>query len=438
MPESSQMTPSHTERVLVIQGERPLAGRVRVSAAKNSVLKLMAAALLAESPSVIHAVPDIEDVRIMIELLEVLGARVKREGSSLVIEPTVSTCVAPYELVSKMRASIVVLGPLTARFGEAHVSLPGGCNIGRRKTDLHLAGLAALGAEVSTSRGFITARARKLKGGEISLHFPSVGATENLMMAAVLAEGTTVIDNAAREPEIVDLADFLRKMGADIAGDGTSTITVRGVSKLEGCEHAPIPDRIEAGTYILAGVATRSSIAVEGVRPDHLEFFLEKLRQAGGQFEIGDGAIVVAQEQRLKGIDVPTMPYPGFPTDLQPQMMAALATADGLSIITENVFENRFLHADELVRMGADIDIKGSHAVVRGVETLYGVPVRAADLRGGAALVIAALGARGVTEIRGVNHIMRGYENLVEKLRGLGADVRMEVTESGTDLETGD
>jgi UDP-N-acetylglucosamine 1-carboxyvinyltransferase len=227
-------------------------------------------------------------------------------------------------------------------------------------------------------------------------------------------------------------------MGADIAGDGTSTIMVRGVSKLEGCEHAPIPDRIEAGTYILAGVATRSSIAVEGARPDHLEFFLEKLRQAGGQFEIGDGVIVVAQEQRLKGIDVPTMPYPGFPTDLQPQMMAALATADGLSIITENVFENRFLHADELVRMGADIDIKGSHAVVRGVETLYGVPVRAADLRGGAALVIAALGARGVTEIRGVNHIMRGYENLVEKLRGLGADVRMEVTESGSDLETGD
>lgn len=424
---------------LRIRGGKPLQGTVKISSAKNSVLKLMAASLLSSSPSYIRNVPDIEDVRIMCELLKYLGCDVKlNKAKTLSIVPTVNRFEAPYKLVSRMRASIVVLGPLIARYGKAQVSLPGGCNIGRRKIDLHMAGMAALGADINVDKGFIVARADRLSGTRVNLHFPSVGATENLIMAAVLAEGETIIENAAREPEISDLCDFLRKMGAQIEGDGTSTIRIKGVSELKGAEHEPIPDRIEAGTYILSGVMTKGKIRVAGVREDHLEMFFEKLSEAGGQFSIRDGTVEIKQESRLKGIDVATLPYPGFPTDLQAPMMAALTLAEGVSVITENVFENRFLHADELVRMGAKIDVQGRHAIIRGVEKLSGVPVKAMDLRGGAALCLAALAASGETIVERAEHIFRGYESFVEKFRSLGAEIELVEEEKDEHYPIGD
>lgn len=408
---------------LVIKGEASLSGEVRISAAKNSVLKLMAAALLCNQPVIIHDAPNIYDTRIMLQLIEKLGCQFRVENKSLTIFPEVRDFVADYSLVNKMRASILVLGPLVARYGYARVALPGGCNIGHRKINLHLKGLAQLGAEVSTEKGFIEVKRSRLKGAHIYLDFPSVGATENLVMAAVLADGETVIENAAREPEICDLVAFLRKAGADIEGEGTTIIRIRGVDELKGVEHRPIPDRIEAGTFIVAGLITNSHIRVKNVKPEHLEFFLDKIEEAGARFRLKKTEIEVLPSGRLRGIDIATFPYPGFPTDLQPQMMALMSLADGVSVITENIFDNRFLHADELIRMGADISISEKHAIVRGVERLFGVPVRAMDLRGGAALALAALAAQGETEIYDPYHIYRGYEDFDEKLRKLGAEV---------------
>lgn len=409
--------------VLIIKGKAQLNGKVRVSPAKNSVLKLMVASILADDEVTINGFPKIFDVHVMVELLKKLGAEVHEDEDGLKIVPTIKKFEADYDLVSKMRASILVLGPLVAKYGKAKVALPGGCNIGHRKIDLHLKGLKMLGAEVEFESGFISARARRLKGSYIYLPIPSVGATENILMAATLAEGETVIENAAREPEIVDLCTFLKKMGAKIEGEGTSRIIVRGVGGLKGTSHAPIPDRIEAGTFIVAALITNSQVEVENVIPGHLTYFLSKLEEAGAKLEFGTSSIRVLESGRLNGIDVATFPYPGFPTDLQPVIMSLLSLAEGVSVITENIFDNRFLHAEELMRMGAKIEINGKHAIIYGVEKLSGVPVRAMDLRGGAALAVAALAAEGETRIFDPYHIYRGYENFIEKMRCLGCKI---------------
>jgi UDP-N-acetylglucosamine 1-carboxyvinyltransferase len=414
---------------LVIRGQRKLTGEVRISAAKNSVLKLLSASILAETPVIIANIPRIDDVILMVELLRRLGAEIKWIDNKIKIIPSFKRFDADYDLVSKMRASILVLGPLLARYGQAKVALPGGCNIGHRKIDFHVKGLTTLGAEVSFEEGFIKAKApRGLKGNFIDLPLPSVGATENLLMAAVLARGVTVIENAAREPEIVDLANFLNKMGARISGAGTSRIEVEGVSSLKGIDYTPIPDRIEAGTFIAAALITGSELTVTDVIPEHLSFVLNKFEEAGASFEVGQNRIKVLPSEKLTGIDIATFPYPGFPTDLQPLAMAVLTLAEGVSVITENIFDNRFLHAEELVRMGAKIEVTGKHAVIYGVKSLTGVPVRAMDLRGGAALAIAGLAASGTTVVYDAYHIFRGYDNFEEKLRSLGAEIeRVEV-----------
>ncbi|MCX7832562.1 MAG: UDP-N-acetylglucosamine 1-carboxyvinyltransferase [Actinobacteria bacterium] len=414
--------------IIRVVGGKELKGSVEISQAKNSVLKLMAASLLADDEVFIEKPPFIYDVNLMIELLKSLGATISTEGNGLKIIPQVNNFEADYELVSKMRASILVLGPLVAKYGRAKVALPGGCNIGHRKIDLHLEGLKALGASVDYESGYIVAKADRLKGSYIHLPIPSVGATENLLMAACLAEGKTVIENAAREPEIVDLANFLNKMGARINGAGSSRIEIEGVKKLKGTSHLPIPDRIEAGTFIAAALITGSELLIKNVVPEHLAYVLKKLEEAGARLEVEKNSIRVHRTERLRGIDVATFPYPGFPTDLQPLVMSVLCFAEGISVITENIFDNRFLHADELVRMGAKIEINGKHAIIHGVSKLYGVPIRAMDLRGGASLVIAALGAEGETIVYDAYHIFRGYENFIEKLKVIGANVEREVS----------
>ncbi len=421
-------------RAIRIVGGRSLSGTIAVSGAKNAVLKHMAAAILADGLSIIHGVPRIADVEVMAEVLRRIGADVRFDGHTATIDASsVSSYEAPYDLVSTMRASILVLGPLVARLGRARVAMPGGCNIGSRKIDLHLKGLQQLGAEIRGEHGYIEASApRGLSGAHIFLDFPSVGATENLLMAAVLARGTTVIENAAREPEIQDLVRFLRAMGADIEGSGTSTVTVHGVPELRSAEHTVIGDRIEAGTMLVAGALAAESLTVEGADPSHLELVLSKMHDAGVEVLVDGTRMTVSRPERFRPIDVATLPYPGFPTDMQPQFMAMLAVADGDSVITENVFESRFMFADELRRMGADITIEGHRAVVRGVERLSGAPVKAPDLRGGAALVLAGLAADGETVVGDTYHIERGYEDLVGKLAGVGAAVEwVESTEGG-------
>lgn len=411
---------------IIVCGGRRLAGTVRVEGAKNSALKLMAASLLASGTSRIANVPDIADVAIMTEVLEHLGASVTLTEHALEIDAShLTTHETPYELVAKMRASIAVLGPLVARFGEARVAMPGGCNIGSRKIDMHIRGLEHLGVEVTFGHGYIHACAPQggMRGASVTLDFPSVGATENLLMASVLARGTTTIENAAREPEIVDLIDFLNAMGARIAGGGSPTLTVEGVDSLAPVDHSVIGDRIEAGTYIVAGALCGGPVTVSGFSPSHLEIVLAKLREAGCVIEVAADSVTVSLDRRPSAIDIQTLPYPGFPTDMQAQFMALMAVAEGGSIITENVFENRFMFADELSRMGADIRIEGHHALVKGVSRLSGAPVRSTDLRGGAALVLAALAAEGRTEVSDVFHIDRGYERFTEKLAALGADV---------------
>jgi UDP-N-acetylglucosamine 1-carboxyvinyltransferase len=412
---------------LIVTGGRRLSGTVRVNGAKNSALKLMAAALLAEGETVIENVPHIADCLTMAEVLEGLGVGLSWDGTTLTVNSEGAEGVeTPYELVSQMRASIVVLGPLLARHRRAMVAMPGGCNIGSRKIDLHLKGFERMGAHFSYEHGFLNATAPSLRGAMISLDFPSVGATENILMAAVAASGTTVIENAAREPEIQDLAAMLVQMGAKIDGAGTTTIEIHGVDGFLPVRHRVIPDRIEAGTFAVAACAAGGVIFIESARAEHMDLVLDKLVEAGAEITGDDRGVRVAMADRPNPIDFVTLPYPGFPTDLQPQMMALLSTARGTSILTENVFESRFMFVDELNRMGADIRTEGHHAVIRGVERLSAAPVRALDIRAGAAMVIAGLTADGATEISNIHHVDRGYEDLEGRLASLGAEIRRE------------
>jgi UDP-N-acetylglucosamine 1-carboxyvinyltransferase len=422
--EGSAYNPPVMDR-LVVKGGARLAGAVAVGGAKNSALKVMAASLLAEGRTTIRNVPDIADCRTMTDVLEQLGAAVVRRDHEVEIDASGSLGMeTPYELVRRMRASILVLGPLLARGGRARVAMPGGCNIGRRKIDLHIRGLQRMGVEFSYDHGYLVGEVpEKLRGAVVSLDFPSVGATENLLMAAVAARGTTVIENAAREPEIQDLAAFLSSMGARIEGAGTPTIEIQGVEGFEAVAHTVVPDRIEAGTFAIAAAVTGGDVLLQGARADHLDLVLAKLEEAGARVAPEDEGVRVAMDGRPRAVDLVTLPYPGFPTDLQPPIMALLASAEGTSIVTENVFESRFMFVDELNRMGADIRTEGHHAVIRGVDRLEGAPVRALDLRAGAALILAALAADGVTEIADVGHVDRGYEDIDAKLTSLGAEV---------------
>jgi UDP-N-acetylglucosamine 1-carboxyvinyltransferase len=416
-------------QVLRVTGGARLDGAVDVVGAKNSVLKLMAAALLAPGDTVLGNLPAISDVAIMRQLLERLGCTVTESEHGAIDRVTVSTpdtiaSEAPYELVRKIRGSICVLGPLLARTGRAKVAVPGGDAIGSRPLDMHFAGLERLGAEIRTEHGYILAEAGELRGATIWLDFPSVGATENIMTAAVLAKGTTVIDNAAREPEIVDLCRMLVEMGALIDGVGSSTLEITGVEELRPTSHDAVPDRIVAGTWAMAALATRGDITVRGANAQHLEIALDKVTQAGGEVEVLADGFRVSLDRRPRSFDVVTLPYPGLATDLQPQAIAALSIADGTAMITENLFEARFMFCDEIARMGADVRTDGHHAVVRGRERLSGAPVRATDIRAGVGLVIAGLVAEGVTEVAEVHHIDRGYVRFEEQLRSLGADVQ--------------
>ncbi len=412
------------ERYLV-EGGTPLRGTVASSGAKNSALKILAATLLAPGSYRIERVPRIADVETMRRVLGRLGASAEFEGDAATISvPEAVGTESPYDLVRQMRASIIVLGPLLARAGRARVAMPGGCNIGSRKIDLHLRGLERMGAEISFDHGYLDARASGLTAASISLDFPSVGATENLLMAACLAKGTTVIENAAREPEIQDLARFLRAMGAEIAGEGTPTIEVTGVEGLRPADHVVVGDRIEAGTLLIGAAATGGDVTVDGIEPDHLDLVLSKLSDAGADVDAGATNVRVTMGRRPGPVDFVTLPFPGFPTDLQPQMMVLLSIADGTSIATENVFESRFMFTDELARMGAEIRTEGHHAVIRGRSRLEAAQVHAPDIRAGAALVIAGLVAAGTTEITGVGYIDRGYEGLEWKLAALGARIR--------------
>ena len=414
------------DRFLVHGGAR-LAGEVSVSGAKNSVLKLMAAALLAEGTTVLDNVPDILDVTIMGEVLRRLGCDVLRtDGRVSITVPARPGHEADYDLVRRIRASIAVLGPLVARCGQAKVALPGGDAIGSRGLDMHVAGLVKLGATVESSHGYLVASAPRLRGATVWLDFPSVGATENLLMAAALADGTTVVDNAAREPEIVDLCEMLTAMGARIAGVGTSTLEINGVDELRPVEHRTVPDRIVAGTWAVAAVMTRGDVTVTGARAEHLDMPLDKLVQAGATVEPHADGFRVAMDRRPRAVDVVTLPYPGFATDFQPLFLGLNTVAEGTAMITENVFESRWMFVDELVRLGADVRTDGKHAIVRGREQLSGAPVTAHDIRAGAGLVLAGLVADGVTEVGEVSHVDRGYEGFVDKLVALGADVRRE------------
>jgi UDP-N-acetylglucosamine 1-carboxyvinyltransferase len=421
------------ERFLVEGGTR-LRGEVEVSGAKNAALKLVAAALLAPVTTVFHNVPRIKDVETMLAVLENLGAETSFSGHTLEVDAShLDSYTAPYELVRQMRASIVVLGPLVARFGEAEVSAPGGCNLGLRKFNFHLNGLRTLGAEVELDHGFIKATAPGgLKGAEVFFEYPSVTATENVMMAAVLAEGITIIENGAREPEVVDLAAFLNAMGARVYGAGTGRIVIEGVEELEPVEWAVMPDRIEAGTFIMATAATGGEVVVRNARPEHLKMELEKLQQMGVDLSFlgepsGGVRVRVEDPAELRGVDVSTLPFPGFATDLQAQMMVLLTQTSSAGIITENVYENRLQVAEELNRMNAGIDLFGGHrALVRGPRKLSGTIVQAPDLRGGAALVLAGLLAEGTTIVDGARHVLRGYENFEEKLSALGANIAFE------------
>ena len=401
-------------------------GEVRISGAKNSALKIMVASLMVPGEIVLTRVPRIKDVALMAEVIERLGAHVSFEGDRISIDAAEDPHdEAPYELVTKMRASIQVLGPLLARLGRARVSLPGGDAIGSRPIDLHLQGLEKMGVKFSTEHGYIEARADRLRGTSVLLEFPSVGATENLIMAAVLAEGTTEVENAAREPEIQDLATFLNGCGARIRGAGTPTIAIDGVDELSPVTHEIIPDRVEAGTYAIGAAASRGDVTLTDVRPAHLELPLQKLEQAGAEVTRGDGELRVRMSSRPAALDLVTLPFPGFPTDLQPPIMVLLAQANGSSILTENVFEARFLFVDELNRMGSQIRVEGHHAVIRGSERLSGAPVRAPDIRAGAALVLGGICAEGRTDIYDEGHIARGYEDFEAKLSGLGAEIEV-------------
>jgi UDP-N-acetylglucosamine 1-carboxyvinyltransferase len=410
----------------MIKGGVPLRGEVMISGAKNAVLPIMAATLLTAEPCVIRRVPKLTDVDFMGQILTSLGAKVSFEGNTLRVQAEKIQGVGDYDLIRKMRGSICILGPLLGRLKKATVSLPGGCVIGARPVDLHLKGFEALGAKISIEGGYVHARARRLIGADLFLGGRAgctVLGTANVMMAAVLADGVTIIESAACEPEVVDLASFLNAMGARIQGAGSPTLTITGVKKLHGAEHEVIPDRIEAATYAIAAAATKGDVTLLGARADHLHAVLDKLREAGVKVERSGSALTVRRNGRLKPVDITTLPYAGFPTDVQAQMMVLMALTQGISIITERIFEARFMHVSELARLGADIAIEGPSAIVKGGKPLSGAPVMASDLRASAALVIAGLAARGTTEVKRVYHIDRGYENIDGKLRQLGARI---------------
>ncbi|MCP9460554.1 MAG: UDP-N-acetylglucosamine 1-carboxyvinyltransferase [Nitrospira sp.] len=409
---------------IVITGGNRLQGEVRISGAKNSALPILASTILSDGECVITNVPRVVDVVTMEKLLTIFGATVSHEGHRVVVRAgSIGSTEAPYDLVKTMRASILTLGPLVARWGRAKVSLPGGCAIGSRPVNLHLAGLAKLGVDISLEHGYITATAKRLKGARIYCDTPTVTGTENLMMAASLAEGTTVLENAAKEPEIADLAGFLIKRGARIDGVGTDVVTIEGVPALRGGDHEVIPDRIEAGTYLAAGAMTGGDVTVTHCRSVDLEAVLMKLKEAGAEVHAEKERVRITAPRRLKGTDVRTLPYPGFPTDMQAQMVALMCVAEGASVVTETVFESRFMHVEELRRMGADIRVEGNRLLVMGKPSLTGAPVMASDLRASAGLIIAGLAADGVTEVQRVYHLDRGYERIEEKLRGLGAQI---------------
>ncbi len=412
---------------LVITGGRPLNGEVRISGAKNAALPIVAATLLAETPMTVTNVPHLQDITTSMELLSQMGVELTI-GERMTIEvdaSTISNPVAPYELVKTMRASILVLGPLLARCGKADVSLPGGCAIGSRPVNLHIDGLRAMGAEIEVKNGIVHAKADRLKGATIVFEIVTVTGTENLMMAATLAEGTTILENAAREPEVVDLANCLIAMGAKISGAGTTKIIIEGVEKLHGAEYAVQPDRIETGTFLVAAAITGGKVKARDTDPTLLDAVLQKLRDAGADITLGDDWIELDMHgKRAKAVDVHTAPYPAFPTDMQAQFMALNCVAEGAGVVRETIFENRFMHVQELQRMGASIAVEGNTAMVRGIDKLTGAPVMATDLRASASLIIAALAAEGETHVDRIYHVDRGYQNIEEKLQGLGARIQ--------------
>lgn len=411
------------EQLKIIGGQR-LVGEVRVSGAKNAALPILAASLLTAEDLVLHNVPDLSDVRTMIKLLECMGVKVEREGTTVRLNAgNITSTKAPYELVKTMRASILTLCPLVARFGSAEVSLPGGCAIGARPVDQHIKGLRQLGANVEIEHGYINATATRLLGTRLFTDMVTVTGTENLLMAAVLAEGETIIDNAAREPEVIDLAKCLRAMGAQIEGEGSSEIRVQGVKTLHGAEHTVVADRIEAGSFFVAATLTQGDVLVTHCEPTHMTAVLDKLKEAGVQLDIGNDWVRVQMQGRPKAVSVRTDPYPGFPTDMQAQFMTLNCLADGTARITETIFENRFMHVSELLRLGAQIQIEGPTAIVQGVERLTGATIMATDLRASASLVMAALAAEGESIVDRIYHLDRGYESMELKLRQLGANI---------------
>lgn len=411
---------------IIVEGGVRLSGSITVSGAKNAVLPIIVAALLSEGDCRIQDVPHLADVKTIYEVLAELGAKVHwDDNDTLNINCSdINKCEAPYDYVRKMRASVLVMGPLLGRLGKAKISMPGGCAIGTRPIDLHLKGFEAMGVRINIEHGNIMAEAPELKGARIYLDYPSVGATENILMAGVLAKGTTIIENAAEEPEIVDLANLINNMGGKVRGAGTKVIKIEGVKKLGSTTHTIIPDRVEVGSYMVAAAITKSKLNLENVISDHLKPVIAKLRETGAEIEETASGLIVIGNENIKAVDVKTLPYPGFPTDMQAQFMALATVAQGTSIITETVFENRFMHAEELRRMGADIKIEGCSAVVEGLPHLLGAPVKATDLRAGAAMILAGLVAKGETEISNIYHIDRGYDNIVEKLKSVGAKIR--------------
>ncbi len=415
---------------ILVRGGRTLEGEVVVSGSKNAALPILLSSLLTAEPCDFQGVPDLMDIHTALRLLSALGVKVKTENLAggmdhvFLQADSVAKLEASYDLVKTMRASFLVLGPLLSRFGEVRVSTPGGCAIGARPVNLHLKGLAEMGANIELVHGYVEAKARRLKGARIFLDVPSVGATENLMMAAALADGDTVIENVAKEPEVGELAAVLNKMGAKIEGAGSDTVKIEGVKTLHGLSHRVIPDRIEAGTFMVAAALTHGDIVVRGARPDHLDAFVLKLKEAGVVLSVAEDRVRVRGERRPKSVDMTTLPYPGFPTDLQAQMMVLMSVSDGVSVVTETIFENRFMHAQELNRMGADIRLEGNRAIVRGVNGLSGAPVMATDLRASVSLVLAGLVAKDATEISRVYHLDRGYEHIERKLSALGADIQ--------------
>lgn len=413
---------------IIVEKSMGLKGTIKVDGSKNSILPILAATLLSEGECTLNEIPKLKDVEVMCELLTVIGADVTKigENSLKIVSKEIKNCEAPYELISKMRASFLVMGPLLARCGKAKIYMPGGCAIGTRPIDLHLKGFKALGTEVISENGYVNSIAAKLIGSDVYLDFPSVGATENIIMAATLADGETIIENAAEEPEIVDLANFINSMGGNIVGAGTKTIRIKGVEKLHSTEHTVIPDRIEAGTYMVAAAITGGDLIIENILSSHVQPVIAKLRETGVSIEEYEDKIRVTSNGIIKPVDIKTLPYPGFPTDMQAQFMALLSIADGTSIINETIFENRFMHVNELIRMGVNVKIEGNSAVLKGNSVLSGAKVKATDLRAGAALILAGLIADGETEITEVHHIKRGYANIVEKLQKVGANIHFE------------